>query len=83
MMIFTPLATQYFLSVQRFLECLLCAKHVFDSGPSKDNRVGCFPGVGPQPSKRLTVLLDSCNSRPAREVAERERDSAVKEAREK
>lgn len=38
---------------------------------------------GPQPSKRLTVLLDSCNSRPAREVAERERDSAVKEAREK
>lgn len=40
-------------------------------------------GVGPQPSKRLTVLLDSCDSRPAREVAERERDSAVKEAREK
>lgn len=46
MMIFTPLATRYFLSVQRFLECLLCAKHVFDSGPSKDNRVGCFPGGG-------------------------------------
>lgn len=52
-------------------------------GQAKIIEWGASRGGGAQPSKRLTVLLDSCNSRPAREVAERERDSAVKEAREK